>query len=32
MKLLFPDCIIQKEKFLGMTKALIAIRVAKPLG
>ena len=31
MKQLFPDCIIQKEKYLGMTKALIAIRVSQPL-
>jgi SAM-dependent methyltransferase len=31
MKQLFPDCVIQSEKFLGMTKSLIAIRLALPL-
>lgn len=28
VKKLFPDCDIQKEKFLGMTKSLIAVRLA----
>lgn len=26
MRRLFPDCVIEREKFLGMTKSLIAIR------
>jgi hypothetical protein len=26
MRALFPDCIVKKEKFLGLTKAFIAVR------
>jgi len=30
MKELFPDCEILRERFLGMTKSYIAVRVAPP--
>ena len=31
MRRLFPDCTILRERFLGLTKSLIAVRAAAPL-
>ena len=32
MQRLFPDCEIRRERFLGMTKAYVAVRTAAARG
>ena len=31
MRRLFPDCEIRRERFLGLTKAYVAVRLPPPL-